>query len=90
MVYILLKHRVSNFNDWKPYFDNDYASRKEYGIEVRKLFRKIDDPDEVQILFSAPSEENIKKMISRPELKELMAKAGVVSEPEISILKLVQ
>lgn len=90
MIYIQLKHRVSDFGKWKTFFDSDYASRKDYGIEVKKLFRSISDPNEVHILFSAPSEENVRRMTERPELKELMAEAGVISEPEIRLFNLVQ
>jgi hypothetical protein len=88
MVYVYLRHKVKDFDTWKPFFDNEYASRKNYGIEVKKLFRSVSDRNEVHVLFSSPSEESVMQMISRPELKDLMKNAGVVSEPEISILEL--
>lgn len=88
MVYVYLRHKVKDFDAWKPLFDNDYASRKNFGIEVKKLFRSVSDRNDVHVLFSAPTEESVRQMISRPELKDLMMNAGVVSEPEISILEL--
>jgi hypothetical protein len=55
MIYIYVSHKVADFNKWKPFFDSDEGARKSFGIELKKLFRSAEDPNDVHILFEAPS-----------------------------------
>lgn len=88
MIYILVSHKIADFGKWKPVFDSDEKQRKSFGVNVKKLFRAVDDPNDIHILFEAPDETSAKACIERPLLKELMLNAGVVSEPVFKILNL--
>lgn len=89
MIYVYLTHKVIDFTKWKPYFDSDDEARKSFGVEVKKLFRSTEDANDVHILLEAPDEHSVKQCIERPELKVLMEKAGVISEPVFKILNIV-
>ncbi len=88
MIYIYVSHRVADFNNWKPYFDKDEEARKSFGVEVRKLFRSSEDPNDIHILFEAPDEKSAQQCIERPELKQIMQQAGVISEPIFKLLNI--
>ena len=88
MIYIMVSHKVADFNNWKPVFDRDEQARKSFGVEVKKLFRSAEDPNDLHILFEAPNEDSAKQCIARPELKELMIQAGVISEPVFKLLNI--
>ena len=88
MIYVYVTHKVADFSEWKSFFDSDEEARKSFGVEVKKLFRSTEDANDVHILFEAPDEHSVKQCIERPELKELMVKAGVVSEPVYKVLSL--
>lgn len=88
MIYIMVSHKIADWDKWKPVFESDDAARKSFGVEVKKLFRSADDENDLHILFEAPDENSANQCISRPELKNLMQSAGVVSEPVFKILKL--
>lgn len=88
MIYVYVTHKVADFTKWKPYFDSDDDARKSFGVEVKKLFRAADNENDVHILFEAQNEHSAKQCIERPELKVLMEKAGVISEPVFKILNI--
>lgn len=88
MIYILVSHKIADFEKWKPVFDSDEKDRKAYGVNVKKLFRAVDDPNDIHILFEAPDAASAKACIERPLLKDLMLSAGVISEPVFKILSL--
>ncbi len=88
MIYILVSHKITDFGKWKPVFDSDEKERKTYGVNVKKLFRALDDPNDIHVLFEAPDESSAKACIARPHLKNLMLSAGVISEPVFKILNL--
>ena len=88
MVYILVWHKIADWDKWKPVFDKDEDERKSYGVHLRKLFRSVNDPNEIFCLFDAPDENAANACINRPHLKDLMQSAGVVSEPVFKILNI--
>jgi hypothetical protein len=88
MIYIYVTHRVEDYNKWKPFFDDDEAARKSYGVELKKLFRSVEDTNDIHLLFEAPDEKSAQLCIERPELKQIMQQAGVISEPVFKVLQI--
>jgi hypothetical protein len=50
MQYALIRHKVTDYDLWKPIFDEHGAARKANGISGHQLFRNINDQSEVIIL----------------------------------------
>lgn len=88
MIYIMVSHKIADWEKWKPVFDGDDEARRKYGVSVKKLFRLVGDPNELHILFDAPDEASAKACIARPELKTLMQDAGVISEPVFKLMNI--
>jgi len=88
MSFILVNHKVKDFNTWKPFFEGDESEQLKSGIVVNKLFSSVEDPNDVHILFEFSDSVNVQKFFMDPRLKTLMQKAGVISEPVVRILEL--
>ncbi|MBX0324531.1 hypothetical protein EGH21_15990 [Halomicroarcula sp. F13] len=87
MVYVLIRHEVADFDEWKPVFDEDDARREEAGQLSYRLFRTSEDPDELVAIFEMESMEGAREFIDSPELREKMETAGVVGDPEMTFLE---
>jgi len=84
--FVLVRHKVRDFSDWKQEFDAHAPSRDEAGLSVQHLLRGDHDPNEVFILFAAQDLGRAKAMTESAELKEAMQRAGVVDRPDIYFL----
>ncbi len=87
MKYLLVRHRVRDFNEWKPVYDSHLGARERAGIKEKELLRDAEDSSLVFILFEVVDLERAKSFAGSAELREAMARAGVVGETEIRFLK---
>ena len=53
MPYLLVRHKVADFSQWRPAYDNHLPARQKAGLKEVHLLRNIDDPNEVVLLFEA-------------------------------------
>jgi len=87
---IVIRHSVSDYNKWKPFFVADSSSRKAAGMHLIGIARGIEAPNEVELPFMIDDVQKAKAFSSSPKLKEVMQKAGVNSPPEIKFLKVLR
>ncbi len=85
MIYAILSQTVEDFKTWKPVFESDQPRAAAAGIECVKLLRSLENPNEISVLFSAPSSDALHRFFSDPILPVLMKRAGVVSLPTLEI-----
>jgi len=86
MTSILIKHKVENYEKWKAEFDAFKDQRKQGGEKSYQIYRPVDDPDNLTILFEWESEDTAKTFLGSVELREAMQRAGVSQDPEISVM----
>ena len=82
VVYILVIHKVENYDEWKKVFDSAFEFRKSKGEASYKLYRTADDPNNVIGIFGWDNLENAKKFSESENLKETMQRACVVGKPD--------
>ena len=87
MAYILVHHKIEDYNKWKPAFDDNAGDRAEHGSTGGKIFRNADEPNDIFVLLEISSVEEGKKFAQSDSLKEAMQKAGVISMPEVYFLE---
>lgn len=87
MVTVIVQHEVSDFTEWKKFFDADEPNRAKAEVKLPGLYTSVNNPNDVTMIFEAPDAEIYSKMMSDPQLQETIKKAGVVSSPKASILK---
>jgi hypothetical protein len=84
--YMLVRHKVRDFSEWKGGYDAHRPKRVEAGLTEKSLLRGADDPNEVVILFEATDLKRAKAFAESADLKETMQKVGVVDKPDIYFL----
>jgi hypothetical protein len=82
----IVQHPVANYDNWKPFFDGDDSSRKAYGLTTIGIGRGIDDPNQVILFFRVTDTTKSSQFMNRPELKDLMQKAGVTAPPTLDVV----
>jgi heme-degrading monooxygenase HmoA len=87
MPYMLVRHKVEDYEKWKPVFDEHQSTRRESGGKGGYLFRNADDPNETLILLAWEDLEDARRFAQSQDLRETMQRAGVAEQPEIFFLE---
>ena len=90
MPYALIRHKVEDYERWKPVFDEDAVNRESIGSMGGYLFRNADDPNELLILFEWDELKNVRQFGRSEELREKMQQAGVADRPDFYFLEKVE
>jgi hypothetical protein len=87
MAYVLLQHRVANYQEFKPIYDADAPHRQRRGSKGGRLFRSADDPTALFMLFEWDDPGKAHTFADGYELHEAMKWASVVGEWKIDVLE---
>jgi hypothetical protein len=87
MTYMLVRHKVADFSQWKRVFDAHAAAQQESGMKVEKVLRNIDEPNEVFLLFEVTQIAKARAFVTSPEVPQAMQASGVVDNPDIYFLE---
>jgi hypothetical protein len=87
MPYLLIRHRVRDYEQWKSVFDAHSLTRQANGSRGGQLFRNAFNPNELVVLLEWDVLERARQFAQSEELREVMQRAGVVDYPTISFLK---
>ena len=86
MAYVLVRHKVQDYDSWKPGFDDHGTAREAGGSKGGVVFRNADNTNEVLVLLEWDSVENARSFVQSDDLKEKMQEVGVVDQPDIYFL----
>jgi hypothetical protein len=84
--YMLIRHNVKDFSEWKRGYDAHLPKRVEAGLTEKYLLRGADDSNEVVLLFEARDLNRAKAFAESADLRETMQKLGVLDKPDIYFL----
>ena len=84
--YMVVRHKVRNFSEWKAGYDAHLPKRVEAGLTEKHLLRGADDPNEVILLFEARDLNRARGFAETADLRETMQKFGVIDKPDIYFL----
>ena len=87
---VVIRHTVADYNKWKPLFDADSVNRNAAGLHALGVARGIESQNEVEIPFMIGDVQKAKAFTRDPKLKDVMQKAGVISEPDIKFIKVLR
>jgi heme-degrading monooxygenase HmoA len=87
MPYLLVRHKVTDYEKWKSAFDAHSLTRQANGSRGGQLFRNASDPNEVIMLLEWDVLETARQFVQSEDLREVMQRAGVVDDPTIYFLK---
>lgn len=86
MIYLIIRHKVKNYETWRPLYDGDAVNRKKYGQISEKVLQNLDNPNDITLIFEWQSKEKVQEFFQAQNLKAKMLAAGVISQPEILYL----
>lgn len=84
MPFAFVRHRVSNFEVWRAFFDGDSLRQREAGVLSRRVYQAAEDRYDVTVVLEVESRDRFREFLDDPSVKEFFAKAGLVSPPEVS------
>jgi len=85
--YLLIRHKVSDFSEWKRGYDAHLPKRTEAGLTEEHLLRGATDANEVVLLFQAKDLNRAKTFAESPDLRQTMQNVGVLDKPDIYFLE---
>jgi len=86
MIYLLVHHEVADYPAWKSVFDSSLDWRTHNGEHSCRIFRGVQNPNELTLLCEWENLEKARAFITSDELKNRMAKAGVKAPPQVQYL----
>ncbi|MFW5331353.1 hypothetical protein [Hydrogenophaga sp. ZJX-1] len=84
--FMLVRHKVKDFNTWKVGYDAHHPKRQEAGLTEKYLLRSSEDPNEVVVMFEAQDLTRAKAFATSDDLRAKMQEVGVVDRPDIYFL----
>jgi hypothetical protein len=86
MAFMLIRHKVKDFQAWKAGYDTHLTMRTAAGLTEKYLLRGADDRNEVVVLFEAQSLDGAKAFAASADLRAKMQEVGVIDKPDIYFL----
>lgn len=86
MGYLLVRHKVKEFQDWKRVFDAHKEAQRQAGLRIERVMRNLYEPNEVFLLFEVTDLGKARGFVFSPQVPEAQADSGVVDKPDIYFL----
>jgi hypothetical protein len=83
MGYLLVRHKVREFHEWKRAFDTHKDAQRDAGLRIEKIMRNLYEPNEVFLFFEVMDLAKARAFVSSPEVPGPQAQSGVVDKPDI-------
>jgi quinol monooxygenase YgiN len=86
MAYMLVRHKVGNYSNWRSAFDASLDARHRAGEQSCRMFRDAEEEGVVTLLHEWDSIDHARRYVQSPELQQMLKSAGVVDKPEVRYL----
>lgn len=83
MTTMFVRHKVSDYGNWKRVYDEFASVRKEKGVTGASVHRDANDPNTIIVTHQFNDMNAATGFANSEELKSAMANAGVSGPPEI-------
>lgn len=80
---MFVRHDVSDFGKWKQTYDGFRDTQKRLGVAAEAVYQSADNPNDVTVTHDFATLAAAQAFVQSNELRETMARAGVVGEPTI-------
>jgi len=87
MPHLIIRHKVEDYDRWKPIFDDHGPTRAEFGSTGYQLLRSADDPNELVMIVEINDLDKARELVASDDLREKMQRAGVAGQPDIVFLE---
>ncbi len=83
---VIVQHHVEDYDRWYPVFEEHGEVRRSNGATGHIVHQGIEDPNTVLIVNTFATLDGARAFMADPALKEVMARAGVDSQPQIWVM----
>ena len=83
MTTMFVRHKVSDYGNWKRAYDEFASTCKENGVTGASVHRDANDPNTVIVVHRFKDMDAAMALADSEKLKAAMAEAGVSGPPEI-------
>ena len=87
MPYLLVRHKVTDYEKWKSAFDAHSITRQANGSRGGQLFRNVTDPNELVVLLEWHDLEKARQFSQSEELRAKLQEVGVLGPPDFYFLE---
>jgi len=87
MAWVVVRHQVKDYPQWKRAFEEHLDVRNEMGLRGGLILCDDTDPKHLTVAMECDDLARARDILTGPEMKQIMADAGVIGEPEIMYLK---
>jgi len=85
--YMLCRNKVADFTQWKRVFDSHAEAQRQSGLHLKHLWRGLDHPNEVFMLFEVTDIDKARSFIASPSVPDAQRQSGVVEKPDIFFME---
>ena len=78
MICLLCRNRVGDYARWMAVFASHEHAHQEAGLQLIKIWRSTDEPNNIFFLFDVASEELARRFIEHPEAAGAAEASGVI------------
>jgi hypothetical protein len=86
MGYLLVRHKVREFHEWKRVFDAHKDAQRDAGLRIERVLRNLYEPNEVFLFFEVIDLAKARSFVFSPEVPNAQGESGVVDKPDIYFL----
>ena len=87
---MIIRHKVRDYGQWRPVFDGHAEMQRAAGLSNPRVYHSADsNKSEIVVVFDTEETKKAKDFAASADLKEVMAKSGVLDPPTIYFLKLI-
>lgn len=83
MASMFIRHRITDYEKWKPAFDANQPARVAHGATGHSVHRDADDPNTIIAAFRVNDIAEAKAFAESDDLRQAMQDAGVEGPPTI-------
>jgi len=86
---IIATHAVEDYDRWRAVYDELADFRKQSGIVGDAVNQELEDPNGVIVYHQANDMDSLRAFVDSVELEEAMPRAGVIGQPDIQFVRVV-
>jgi hypothetical protein len=86
MGYLLVRHKVKEFEEWKRVFDKHKRAQTDAGLRIEKVMRNLYEPNEVFLFFEVTDLAKARGFVFAAEVPKAQEESGIVDKPDIYFL----
>ena len=87
MYRVFVRHEVKDFGEWHKGYRSYYPIQVDLNMTGDAVHRDEENGNKITVVHDFATMDDVKRYMSMPNLKELMDKIGVESEPDIWVTR---